>query len=223
MDQQAMLQNVLGQHLQQTAAVIEQQVDDEIAKLDRLDDDDLERLRRERVQGMKKMQDQKKQWLQLGHGKYEELAEEKEFFDVGKNSKNVVCHFYRDSAFRCKIFDKHLEIIAKKHIECRFVKLNAEKCPFLTERLRIKVIPTLMVVKNEKTCDYIVGFEELGNTDEFSTEMLEWRLGQSEVIKYHGDRPDQPGQKKSIAFAGKKEKTIKGGGNDDSSDDENDW
>lgn len=98
--------------------------------------------------------------------------------------------------------------------------------PFLTERLRIKFIPTLMVVKNEKTSDYIVGFEDLGNVDDFSTEVLEWRLGQSEVIKYNGDlltRPDQAGQsKKTIAFAGKKEKIIKGGGNDDSSD-EDDW
>ena len=49
--------------------------------------------------------------------------------------------------FPLQIVDKHLGILAKKHLEAKFVKINAEKCPFLTERLRIKVIPTIMLVK----------------------------------------------------------------------------
>ena len=67
-----------------------------------------------------------------GHGEYTEIPEEKDFFDVPKKSENVVCHFYRDDFFRCKIVDKHLAILAKKHMETKFVKINAEKCPFLT-------------------------------------------------------------------------------------------
>ena len=39
----------------------------------------------------------------------------------------------------------------------------------------------------EKPKDYVVGFTDLGNTDEFSTEMLEWRLGCSGVINYRWD------------------------------------
>lgn len=72
--------------------------------------------------------------------------------------------------------------MAKKHLETKFIKLNVEKAPFLTERLRIKVIPTLALVKDGKTKDYVVGFTDLGNTDDFSTEMLEWRLGCSDII-----------------------------------------
>lgn len=85
---------------------------------------------------------------------------------------------------RCKILDKHLAILAKKHVETKFFKLNAEKAPFLTERLRIKVIPTLALLIDGKSKDYVVGFTDLGNTDEFSTEMLEWRLGCADVINY---------------------------------------
>ena len=33
------------------------------------------------------------------------------------------------------------------------------------------------MVKDSITRGYIVGFTDLGNTDEFSTEMLAWRLG----------------------------------------------
>ena len=57
---------------------------------------------------MKKQQEKKQEWLKNGHGEYDEIAEEKNFFDVTRNSDNCVVHFYRDETFRCKIFDKHL-------------------------------------------------------------------------------------------------------------------
>ena len=85
---------------------------------------------------------------------------------------------------RCKIVDKHLAILAKKHVETKFIKLNVEKAPFLSERLHIKVIPTMALLIDGITKDFIVGFGDLGNTDEFSTEMLEWRLGCTDVINY---------------------------------------
>lgn len=77
-----------------------------------------------------------------------------------------------------------MAILAKKHVETKFLKLNAEKAPFLTERLRITVIPTLALLLDGKSKDYVVGFSDLGNTDEFPTEMLEWRLGCADVINY---------------------------------------
>lgn len=94
---------------------------------------------------MKKAQQKKEEWLQQGHGEYSEIPEEKEFFNVTKNSENVVCHFYRDETFRCKILDKHLAILAKKHVETKFCKINAEKTPFLCDRLKIKVIQTFII------------------------------------------------------------------------------
>jgi len=75
-----------------------------------------------------------------------------------------------------------------------------------------------------------MGFTELGNTDEFSTEMLEWRLAHGEVINYSGDLntpPDQAARKQTTSFVGKKVKMGARGGKikaaDDDSDDENDW
>lgn len=37
------------------------------------------------------------------------------------------------------------------------------------------MLPTLAVVKFEKTTDYVVGLDELGGTEDFSTEVLEAR------------------------------------------------
>ena len=56
-------------------------------------------------------------------------------------------------------------------------QIDAEKTPFLCDRLKIRTIPTVIMIKDSVTRGYIVGFTDLGNTDEFSTEMLAWRLG----------------------------------------------
>jgi len=118
--------------------------------------------------------------------------------------------------------------LAPKHLETKFCKINAEKCPFLTDRLRIKVIPTLAIVKDAKTKDYVVGFTDLGNTDEFSTEMLEWRLARADILNYQGDLMTPPDGKKgknatTTTVIGKpKAKTIRGK-NDEESSDEDDW
>lgn len=51
-----------------------------------------------------------------------------------------------------------MAILAKQHIETRFIKLNAEKSQYLSEKLRIVVLPTLALVKNAKVEDYVVSY-----------------------------------------------------------------
>lgn len=55
-----------------------------------------------------------------------------------------------------QVMDKHMSILAKQHIETRFVKINAEKSPFLAEKLKIIVLPTLALIKKAKVDDYVV-------------------------------------------------------------------
>ncbi|KAK4742330.1 hypothetical protein SAY87_000331 [Trapa incisa] len=89
----------------------------------------MEALREKRLQQMKQMAKKRRHWISLGHGDYSEIPVEKDFFSVVKASDRVVCHFYRDN-WPCKVMDKHLSILAKQHIETRFVKIHAEKSPF---------------------------------------------------------------------------------------------
>ncbi|KAL2651162.1 hypothetical protein R1flu_019290 [Riccia fluitans] len=181
MDASAVVQKVVEEQVVRVAKAVEEQLDDQIAKLDNLDDDDFERLREQRLRHYKQLADKKKQWATLGHGEYSEVPVEKEFFSIVKASDRVVAHFYREN-WPCKVVDKHLNILAKQHMETRFIKLNAEKSPFLTDRLKIVMLPTMALVKNAKVVDYVVGFDELGGTDEFSTEDLEDRLAKSGVL-----------------------------------------
>ncbi|XP_064404730.1 thioredoxin domain-containing protein 9-like [Halichondria panicea] len=218
---QEILQAAVEQRLLQATKVIENQLDNEIDRMDKMDADDLDKLREQRLQQMKKARSQKEQWMTQGHGQYTEITEEKEFFDICKKSNKVVCHYFRDSTFRCKIVDKHLIILAPKHLETRFIKLNVERAPFLCDRLRIRVLPTISCVIDSITKDYIKGFDELGGHDDFSTEMLEWRLGCAGVINYSGNLSEPPDvgkpAKKQVNFRAKK--TIRESAQDSDSDD----
>lgn len=180
------LEQALNDQLLKAASIMEEQVDREMEKLSNLDEDDLEAIRRKRFEALKKKQEQKKEWLTNGHGGYEELPDEKSFFDATKKSKKVVCHFYLSSVERCKILDMHLQLIAPKHIGTRFVRANADKFPFLMQRLNIRVIPTIAIVMDSITVDYIRGFGDLGGIDDFKTETLEWRLAQGGAVDYDG-------------------------------------
>ncbi|XP_065668737.1 thioredoxin domain-containing protein 9 [Hydra vulgaris] len=212
--------NVVEQQVIQAAHVVESVVDAELNRLENLDDDDLKRIRQDRVNAMKKLALRKEEWKQIGHGEYQELKDEKEFFDEQKKSERFVCHFYRESTFRCKIMDKHLDIIARKHIETRFVKIDAEKCLWLAQRLKIKVLPTLACIKDSKTKDYIVGFDDLSGIDDFPTEMLEWRLSLSEMIDYNGDKPSGKPKTQSRILGYPDEKKNVRGNNGESDDDD---
>ncbi|PON74751.1 Thioredoxin domain-containing protein [Parasponia andersonii] len=180
------IQEIVEKQVLTVAKAVEDKLDEEIAALERLDMDDMEALRERRLQQMKKMAEKRSRWIALGHGEYSEIPSEKDFFSIVKASDRVVCHFYRDN-WPCKVVDKHLIILAKQHIETRFVKIHAEKSPFLAEKLKIVVLPTLTLIKNAKVDDYVVGFDELGGTDEFSTEELEERLAKSQVIFFEGE------------------------------------
>ncbi|XP_035232678.1 thioredoxin domain-containing protein 9-like [Stegodyphus dumicola] len=210
----------LEESVLQATKLIEEQVDAAIEKLDKLEDEDLQALQRKRAAALKKQMKKKDEWIANGHGQYSELASEKEFFDVCKKSENLVCHFYRSSTMRCAIVDKHLTDLAPKHIETKFCKIDAEKSPFLTQRLKIRVLPTIVLCKDAKSIDVIVGFDDLGGVDDFSTEILEWRIAQAEVINYSGDLTSPPGTSKQVkkSFITFKPKTIRGHCDDSDSD-----
>jgi len=185
-------QDMINQMVAGAVQAMEASVDAELEKLDKMDEDDLEAIRERRIKQMQKAQEKKQEYKNLGHGKYDTITNEKEFFEISKKSDRVVCLFYIDTSFRCKIVDKHLTQLCEKHYETRFIRLNAEKAPFLTERLKIKVMPTILMTKDTVVCDRIVGFDELGNSDNFPTSLLEWRIARSKAINYSGDLSRPP-------------------------------
>jgi hypothetical protein len=54
-----------------------------------------------------------------------------------------------------------------------------EKAPFFVEKLQIRMLPCIISFIDGVSVDRLVGFEELGNTDNFPTSVLEKWLGKS--------------------------------------------
>ncbi|XP_037881450.1 thioredoxin domain-containing protein 9-like [Glossina fuscipes] len=196
-------------------------IDGEHNHLDNLHTDNLVVMRKRGVQHKRELRKRKQKWLQNGHGTYSQLADEDEFFESSEKSPDIVCHFYRDGNARCRVIDNHLKVLAGKHIEAKFCKVNVEKSPFLSQRLRMKVIPTIVVIKNGKIKDFIVGFTDLGNCENFSTGMVEWRLAQSGIINYKGDLMTPPIMKRKFV-KNRAQMNMRGGYEPDDSETDSD-
>jgi len=69
--------------------------------------------------------------------------------------------------------DNHLENLAQKHFDTKIIRIDVDKALFLVERLKVKVLPCVISFIDGKSVDRLEGFEKLGNTDNFTTAMLE--------------------------------------------------
>ncbi|TFY82210.1 hypothetical protein EWM64_g1804 [Hericium alpestre] len=139
-----------------------------------------------REQGIKQLQfeiERVQQMRQELHGKYSEITDEKQVIRTSANEQRCVIHFYHSNFQRCEIMDKHLAALAPKYFHTRFIRVFVENVPFLVEKLGIQVLPCVMCFVQGVSKDRIVGFEELGNSDKFSTATLELRLQQCDVIQ----------------------------------------
>ena len=137
----------------------------------------------------------------IGHGEYNEISGDKEFFAALKKCPAAAIHFYRPATERCRIMDKHMKILAKKYVEAKFLKINAEKCPYVCEKLQIWCLPSVVLVKEGKTNYTIVGFNDMGCEDEFETDEMAFVLGEKGIIKYQGPAPED---KEQIPRGGKR-------------------
>jgi thiol-disulfide isomerase/thioredoxin len=189
MDQHHMkLMERVGEGILKAAEAEEKALDAKLASIENLDEDDFEALRQRRKLELQKKMRQEQDWRQLGHGRYLEVADTKDFFNSAKKSQRVIAHFYRGVTPRCQIVDAHFEKLAAKHVETRFLKIDAEKNPFLVERLEVIVLPTIVLIKDGRTEHSIRGFDEFGGTDDFSTQDMAYVLSTHGMLNFELDR-----------------------------------
>ena len=156
--------------LLQIAEAMERAVDDELERVDNLDDDDLQHIRTKRVQQMKEMAKRRELWTQKGHGVYHPITDPQHFYECVKSSERVIVHFKRSATHRCAIVDGHLAKIAREHFETRLCSVDVEKLPSLATQFNVLMLPTLMLVEGGNTFHSIIGFDDFGNHDDFSTD-----------------------------------------------------
>mmetsp|Transcript_144281 Transcript_144281/g.350285 ORF Transcript_144281/g.350285 Transcript_144281/m.350285 type:complete len:265 (-) Transcript_144281:50-844(-) len=151
-------------------------------------DPEMERLREARLKQLKDLAAAKKEHLALGHGEYREIVEEEFLTEVTK-SKQVVLHLYHKEFPRCKIYDKHLRILAPQFVHTKFIYMDAERAPFFVGKLKVRVLPTIVSFIDGVAVDRVTGLEGLGG-DEFPTSRLRNRLKVSGVLKSPTDDDD---------------------------------
>jgi len=115
--------------------------------------------------------------------------------------------------------DKHLETIAPKYFSTRFIRVFVENVPWLVEKLEIKILPCVLCFIGGVTKDRLVGFEELGNNDAFTTAALELRLQMSGVVEKA--RPTTAAPLRTMyASSSSKPRGIRGAEEDSGADDD---
>lgn len=184
--QKRTMSNVNEQAVLQIAEQIERAVDDEIERIDNIDDDDIVAIRQRRLNQLKQMQERRNDWARKGHGQYMEITDPKEFFEDVKKSERIVVHFMRRSTPRCEVIERHLRTIAKEHFETRFMYVDVERIPSLPERFNVMMLPTLMLIEKGNTFHSIIGFDEFGGTDEFTTDTVVSVLGHYGMVNEKG-------------------------------------
>ena len=77
--------------------------------------------------------------------------------EVLEESKTVLIDFYADWCGPCKMLAPVLEEVAKENTNAKFVKINVDDAQELAMEYNIMSIPTLVVIKNGKEVNRMVG------------------------------------------------------------------
>lgn len=138
------------------------------------EDESLRTLRQNRLRQIKRAQREKMEQVGKGHGQYREILQD-DFLKEMTGSDRVICHFYHRDFERCKIMDHHLKRLSMRHLETKFVKIDAEKSPFFVNKLVIRTMPTVCFFYDGVCKGKIIGFDGLsdempeGKEDEWPT------------------------------------------------------
>ncbi|KAJ1420728.1 Thioredoxin-like superfamily [Sesbania bispinosa] len=176
---------LVGQKAQASSSVNEEVDLDEL-----MDDPELEKLHADRIAALKKEAEKRETWKKKGHGEFREITEG-DFLGEVTGSEKVICHFYHKEFYRCKIMDKHLKSLAPKHIDTKFIKIDAENAPFFIAKLAIKTLPCVVLFRQGIAVDRLVGFQDLGGKDDFTTQTLEALLTKKGIIDKKKDEDDE--------------------------------
>ena len=77
---------------------------------------------------------------------------------------------------------EHMTLLSGKHLEARFMWVDAENAPFLTDRLNIYMLPTIVCIKDNKVHKQHNGLNEIDGSGKYSSGMLEYLLHVDEML-----------------------------------------
>jgi len=153
-----------------------------MSKMNNLDEDDYSKIRSNRIAEMKRKAEEQQGNVHNGHGKLTKINDQQEFFAQAKKSNRMIAVFTRNSNKYGKAMLEHAELLAGKHLEAKFIWVDAENAPFLTDRLNIYMLPTIVCIKDNKVHRQHNGLNEIDGTGKYSSGMLEYLLHSDDML-----------------------------------------
>ncbi|CAM9435435.1 unnamed protein product [Ectocarpus sp. 6 AP-2014] len=188
-------------------------------------DPEICRIRESRLREMKRVHEARAENIAKGHGQYREIVQD-EFLPEVTSSEKVVVHFYHKDFQRCKVMDMRLGELAPRHLETKFLRIDAEKAPFFVQKLQargVKILPTVICFIDGVAVHNIIGFDGLtaglppDKLDEWPLSNLARELALAKAIIYsQRDAPEGTGPREQGGYTG----AIRAGLNDGDFSDE---
>lgn len=152
-----------------------------LENLDNDEDEVLHLLREQRLEQLKKEFNKIDKAVgnmggDVGHVQF--VEDEKDIMDMVTKSEIALLHFYQPTFPKCKVMNDTLGLLAEKHVSLRILAIQAEKAPFLVSKLKVKVLPFVVIYRNGKELSRVVGFDGISASaaDKVSLDLLERKL-----------------------------------------------
>ncbi|KAG7661752.1 uncharacterized protein J8A68_004700 [[Candida] subhashii] len=160
--------------------------DDLLAELEE-DDSIIQKYRESRIEQLSKQFKQINETIKTNDnnelGEIIFIESEKNLMNLIIKQKYSIISFYQPNFSKCQLMNSKLKLLCENHLNLKVFAIKAENAPFLVEKLNIRILPCVIIYKDGKELDRLIGFEKLGNDpNSFSYDSLETYLYRWNVI-----------------------------------------
>jgi hypothetical protein len=138
--------------------------DDDIDKLlDEVDDQFLQSHREQRLQQLKAQFSEINSAIGSGNVGVQTATKELDVMSCVTSNETVIIHFFQENFEKCYVINKFMDQLSERHLTVKWVRINVATAPFLVEKLKIKVLPCLVIYKCLKLFLKVLGYEFNGS------------------------------------------------------------
>ncbi|EJW03615.1 hypothetical protein EDEG_02046 [Edhazardia aedis USNM 41457] len=117
----------------------------------------------------------------LSNHAVQEILSENDIIEKSKKDTMIV-HFYTNKFAKCRIMNDKLKKVAIFFKDISFYKIDADLCPFLVDKLRIKVLPFLGFFRGGYFLRGVEGFEGFGENDFAVVDLVKF-ISNHDIVK----------------------------------------